>query len=431
MSNPKTNQKLALRTLAGVLVLGGLFLGYQKFASLKGDFDRTPAKTVGWVIAVRQERDGSRVVGIDPDGRVVENPGWKPGVIDRDPAWSPDGNRAFFVSDRESQVKNLKGKFTNIFRWNPTEATAEPLQRTTGTAGRSLPSFSDEKIAAKPALITSRGFVMDFDQTTGATRQILPPLGREVAQSTDEEGTTGSSSQFTGPYAALGTSFRSARWCGGGRYVVALMQRDEGEVLVVQDLEPVVGKGPDGREREVVPAPRPLAAGERIEFSVSRKDGSVAFAVRAFDFNTDRERIAAARAGQKLPFRHLVGFYNPKTAEGGIVQASQDDGVAFASPVVSPDGASLLLTAGPFVEGELDPKLLVSVPFRENGGGAAARLLEGAIYEPSFSPDGSKIVLIRREGGRRTIVVVNADGSAPTVLTKEGSFSVPKFSPQR
>lgn len=427
-STPKTNQKLAIRTLLGVIVLGGLFLGYRKFESLKGDFDRAPANTSGMILAIRVEDDGQRVVTIRPDGTVVENPGWTPGTVDRDATWTPDGNRVYFVSDRESKEAKI-GRGANVFRWNPA-TNEEPNQRSTGTGGRSNPAFPDEPGVTQSPLITSRGFVNEFDPVTGATRQLLPPRGREVAQ-VQEEGAGGAGSQLTGLYGALGTSFRLARWCGGGGSIVTIMTRDEGEVAVLQSMDEVPIKQPDGTSVPGVAPPLPVVAGDRIDVAVSPKDGSVVLCVRGFDYPTEDQRRAAARNGRvRKPFENGILIIDPKSPQPKVLLASTEAGVAFSSPAVAPDGSQIVFTAGVATEDGYTPGALVTAPFREGGDANAQNVFRGEVFEPSYTPDGKEILFAHRADRTRRIKRFDRESGRVSDVTKDGNFSFPRLSPQ-
>jgi TolB protein len=68
-----------------------------------------------------------------------------------------------------------------------------------------------------------------------------------------------------------------------------------------------------------------------------------------------------------------------------------------------------------------------------NAGGSHVRPLTGVVTndsQPSFSPDGNRVVFTRRENGRDEIWVMNADGSSQRALTHTLSgASHPQFSP--
>ena len=409
-SQPKIVQRLLVRTAGFLIVLAVIFVAFRWVQDQKGDFDRG-GKSMGMVAAIRIERDGQQAVLIRPDGTVVGTKTWKPGVTDREPAWSPDGRFLFFVSDRKDNT-------FNVFRWNPESDDAQA--RTAPGGSRSNPTFAPDDAEASP-LIVSGGFVRELDPQTGKTPQILPPVNAEIAQSGEEGGGQEGS---LGVYGDLGRSFRIARYLPDRKSLAAILRRDEGEVLVLQSLVPVNGK---------VPRPKPLVAGDRIDFDVA-KDGTLAFSVQNFRW-PDKDAVPPAfKQGNRItvPFQNMVGFIEPTKGATVIVAASPDDRNGFVSPRVSPDGARLLLVGGPMEEGSLRPKALLVMPLREGGIGQASPLVEGEVYEPSWSADSARIVYAKRAEGRRGLYTIGADGTDEKPLVKgEGDFMKPLFSPQK
>jgi len=423
----KISQKLVVRTLIGLVLLAILFGAYRWFQNVDLEYLDTQADTAGMVAAIQFLDEGQKAVVFKPDGTIIENRGHAAGTIDRDLVWQPDGNRLFFVSDRgESKSGAQAVKAFNIFGWNPV-ANDEPNQRTIGTRGSSYPSFADEKSIDqnKTALITSGGFVLEFNPKDRSTRQVLPPLGREVSTSESDEGGAGTDSQFGAAYGKLGNSFRIAKWLRGKQFIAAVIRRDAGEILVIQ---PMTEK--DGR----FPPPRPVVAGSRIDISVSPKDGSLAYSVQDFQF-PDPDRIPEEfRQGNKItrPFAHMIGVLDPEKQPEPPVAASPNDQAAFGTPVFSPDGASVALTIGEYKDGAMSPKALIVMPARTSGGQAGARLILGEVYEPSWHPSGNSLVYIKRDpDGKRSVYTVNKDGSGERSLSGgRGNFAYPTFSPQ-
>ncbi len=205
------------------------------------------------------------------------------GGIDRDLTWSPKGNFLYFVSDRKDRTFNL-------FRWSPSSIDDAPDQRTIGTRSRDNLRFpaqvTDDADSIAKGLIVTGGMVQEFNPATQATEQILPPTTSEITQSkgTEESGTEG---QFEGIYGNLGTSFRVAAWCGNQKYIAAIMRREAGEILIVQEMNIVNGK---------FPPPRPIMAGDKVDFAVNPKDGNVVFTVQVVSMDG---YAAHRRSGQQ------------------------------------------------------------------------------------------------------------------------------------
>ncbi|RYG49521.1 hypothetical protein EON79_00990 [bacterium] len=396
-SQPKILQKMLFRTLGLVIVMGGLLFAYQWMRQNKGGISELKkASTKGWILAIKYQPEGQQAVAIKPDGTIVENPSWKPGVTDRDLVWQPDGNRAFFVSDRDARDAKPGVKVFNIYRWNP-DANEEPDQRTLGTRGRSdiaFPVAPVEGSGPQTALITSGGFVLEFDSEANSTRQVLPPLGNEVATSS-EEGTSTSTSQFSAFYSEIGTSFRTARWL---------------------------------RNKDFVAGP---VAGERIDIAVDPKSGDLVASVMGFRFPPGQPIDPRFKQGNKIvvPFKNALFRLDPEAGMQPPIVANND--VAFGSPVVSPDGNQIAMVVGPFQDGAIRPELLAwmkSVPSPDN---KPTVVTQGEVFEPTWSKDGSKIIYVKRVNGARSIFQVSWDGLGDTNLTAgKGDFALPRQSPQ-
>lgn len=420
-AQPKINQKLAIRTLVAVLLLGAGLFGARWYHQNQNDIANLgSADTAGMVAAVEFMDNGSKVVALDAKGTKIEPKGYRAGATERDLAWQPDGNRLFFISDRDA-----KNGF-QVYRWKP-GADEEPSPRSIGTQGKSNPSFSveDAPDQNETLLMTSRGVVLELDPKNQKMHQVLPPPTAEITQSGDQgEGEGGSTGQFAGLYGRLGESFRIARWCGGKTAVAAVMRRDRGELLIVQTL-------PKGTEK--VSPPAVIAAGDHIDFDVNPKDGSVVYTVQNFQWPTAPPAEFVKNGKVSRPFAHYVGLLKVGESSKMIV-AVPDDRACFSSPTISPAGDRVLLVVGPYDPSSesIQPQQLVTMPTQEGGGNAVARLVTSPVFEPSWSPKGDRLVYVKRTpGGKRGIYVCNADGSGEQALSGDsGNFGSPKFSPQ-
>jgi len=418
------NRKLGLRLAFGLLALAALILIYQWFREFGQDVD-LPAKadTVGQIAAIHVLEDGAQVVLIQPDGTIRPSPDYRKGATDKDPVWQPDGNRLYFCSDREV------GSF-NLFRWNP--ASDKVSRRTVGSTSKSSPSFgSGMADAERRLLLMAGGFVNEVDPRDASSRQVLPPTA--VAQSTDPEG--GAAGQFDAIYRRLGESFTSARWGRGGKLIIAVMARENGQVLIVQGLEPT-----QASDSTVVRIPPPIAvvAADRIDYDVA-PDGRVVVAVLGYQF-VDPTQIPPERMENgvaKPPYRHALVVFDPGnvTAQGlNPVMVSDKDAFAIAEPKFSPDGASIVALAGTYGEhSQFRSREMVVMPAQEGGIRLAAPLAQGRIREPSWSPAGDRIVFVRADDkGRRSICTIARDGTDEVNVTGDrGDFASPVFSPQR
>ncbi len=409
-TQPKIVQTLLKRTATVLLAFAAIFGGLRYVQEQKGDFDRG-GESSGMIAAIRIERNGQQAVLIKPDGTVVGTKSWKDGNTDREAVWSPDGRFLFFCSDRKENT-------FNVFRWNPQSDDAQKRTETGGS--RANPTFAPGG-TGDTLLVVAGGFVRELDPKTGKTPQILPPVNAEIAQSGggDESGTEGSLSI----YGNLGKSFRIARYLPGKGSIAAVMRREDGgEILVLQELTPVNGK---------VPKPRPIVAGDHVEFDIDPTSGSVVYCVQNFRW-PDKDQVPPQfRQGNRVttPFRNAIGLVDPKGAFS-LVGASANDAAGFGAPRVSPDGTKMLLVAGRIEEGSLRPAALLTLPLRAQGMGQAAVLTKGDVYEPSWSADGNRIAYAKRVGGKRDIYTMAGDGTDETNVTKgQGDFSTPLMSP--
>jgi dipeptidyl aminopeptidase/acylaminoacyl peptidase len=113
------------------------------------------------------------------------------------------------------------------------------------------------------------------------------------------------------------------------------------------------------------------------------------------------------------------------------VALSQSDEIAFGQPTISPDGSVIAVTVGKFADAAITPGQLVVMPLRAQGGAAPTGLVQGEVYEPDWSPDGSRLVYIKRDAGKRHIYSIKNDGSDEKAVSTEGEFATPKYSPQQ
>lgn len=279
-----------VRTVLILFAIAVIFFGYNSLADWLIDPDIGSTDTAGWIVAVEQLPDGSRAVMFTADGEKVNSKGYEPGTLDQDPRWRPDGNRVFFVSNRDDNQYN-------IYRWNPDKNAV--VQRSTGSRAKSTPYYGppDYPNLLESGMIVSAGYVMDYNQRDGTLRQLLPPIGRERTVG-DEEG--GAAGQFDTQYRSIGSSFKDAKWGADRRVIYAVMRRDAqmDEVFVVNLMKPI------GLSQ---PGPIPLFAGKRIEFDVG-PNGTAVVAVEGFALANpnaaDNEFIKEGRV--LLPWRNCL-----------------------------------------------------------------------------------------------------------------------------
>jgi hypothetical protein len=413
---PKVVQRLLIRTLVLVVVLGGILIAIRNYRDSRADPSaHETAATAGYLGAIQYKDDGQQVVVIKPDLSIQPAEGWKKGATDRDLAWAPSGNFLFFISDRGDDAA------FQLYRWNPSKS--EPEMRSQGKRGRSNPSFAlGQSDADQSMLITSSGLVMELDPTTRAQVQVLPPVGREITVSNDDEGGEGAQSQFASMYGAIGTSFREARYASKDDYIVAIMRRDEGEALIAQSLKPL--------NNQPVP-PEVIAAGDHIDFDVNPADGSVIYSVQSFQWPSKPPPEFVKNGRVTKPFFHFVGIWTADQPSQPPVVASPDDSLSFGQIAINPDGKDFVVVIGKYENGGVNHEGLVTFPAKSSGANEGKSFARGPIYEPSWDPTGKLLAYVKPENGKRTIFTASRDGSSERNMTGDkGDFAFPKFSPQ-
>jgi hypothetical protein len=417
---PRITQKMLLRTAILLFLGAAVFLGVRFMTDVRqGNFDpEGHLDSVGMIAAIHYLPEGSQVVVFRPDGTMIESPGYVAGKQDREAAWLPGGERVFFSSDREENNFHL-------FRWKPGSDTV--VRQTEGSSSHSTPLFPTVNTdgANDFAIITSRGYVLAFDTANRKTQQLLPPKTNKIG-TTDEGGREG---QFDALYQKLGTSFATARWLKGRKWIAAVMNRDEGQILIVQNME---------AENLEEATPKPVVAGEQIDIDVDAASGRLVYAVRNYQFidpDIDPDAFVQnpnAVKTRKREYVNGVGLLDPDNpASHTLVFGSADGKTAFAFPTPSPDGSKLLFVQGTVdATGAFKPMLLAVGPLRTiTQANEVSALDQGEIYEPSWSPSG-EIAYVKREGGNRAIFTCAGDGSNKKNLTgTKGDFGFPKFSP--
>lgn len=420
MSHPdraKINRKLAQRAIALVVILAVVFSGVYWIITNMGGMDFGTYNSVGQIAAIETVGDGSQAVIIKPDGTIVPSPDYKPGNVDHDIVWKPDGNRVFFDSDRYNEEPH-------VFRWNPGKDSVD--RRTLDRREKGQISFvvPGAVSPSRTGLLISGGMALELDPNTGNTKQVLPPSLKDAAGATaakDEGG--GGRSQIEALYGAYGDSFVKALWTTSKRGVLASLSRDNGQAAIYQDLS-----HPNGR---VIP----LVQGDHVDFDVNPKTGGYVLCVTGFQVPDWDEKMKAAltKNGRIVPpFKHLVALFDPASPQTSapLVDSNTDQN-AFAQPRFSPDGQNLLILVGTYAKGQFEPNGIVVSPVAAGlkGGGLLAK---GDFQQASWEPNGSKILAVElTPDGKHSVVEIDVATHVTQNLTGgKGDFTEAVYSPQ-
>lgn len=429
---PLSHKRLATRFAFGLLAIAALIFGFRWFQEFAVDpGGDSPAVTTGMIAAVELLENGSRAVVFDAEGKKTAVPG--AGAKDTEAVWRPDGNRLMVVGDR--------GAGFEVFRWTPGSDSVQQRTRTTRAKSGLWYGPAGWTGLRDSGLLTAGGFVFEFDQRTGATRQLLPPVQGSPTVATGEDG--GGVAQMDALYDSIGDSFLVAKWGKARSVLWTTMARDEDQVFVLNPLDAAINEG----------RPAPLVAGKRILFDVA-PSGEAVVVARHYQFidpaNVPDEFLVDGRAvapfesavfvvpatgGAPAVLAHSKGdawFLGPPGSEAQPAAREKDKRWTFGDPAVSPDGQWLALVVGePNGEAGMTGRFLILFPLIADSGNQIRGLAAGDIGQPSWAPDSQRLVFtVRNDEGRFGLFVAAMDGSQPKPFATDSSYVGPSFSPQ-
>ncbi len=423
MSAPvaKINQKKVIRLAVFLLCIALLIFVYQQVVVGRRNADPGLFDSTGYMAASMETGDGQQAVLITPDGTITPSPGYKAGMMDSPPifAKTKDGTRLFFASDREDDQ-------SHVFRWNPAQNIVE--RRTLDKRTKSGICFTvpgdDSNLTA---LVISGGTVLELDPHDGKSKQVLPPRSLR-ADGTSENGAKG---QFDELYASIGSSFKIARWSKEKQYIIAVLRRDAGEILIAQNMT------------DMSKPPIIVGAAEHVDFDFNPVTGDVIFTLQGFQF-PDPEHIPEAyvKNGKvNLPFKNMLGIYTPGDAQPKApVALGQDntmkdgkmvseDNVCFGQPRVSPDGSTIFVIVGTLKAATaFEPKGAVLMAAESGGSQKSKTILKDPVYDPTWDPTGKLLAFTADVNGKRAILTINVEtGERKNVTGDKGNFHGPVF----
>lgn len=296
---------------------------------------------------------------------------------DRLPTWSPKRTELVSVSDRE------EGNYeVFVCAWNG----AYVRRLTTSEGTKDVPVWSPD---GTEILYISSGKVFSMKRHGGTEEQYLPPVN----------------SQNLG-LAGLMMPYVYAAWSPDEKALLFVQSTDRGREAYVVEKSRAQLLAPDSEIR-----PLPVMVARSLD---------VAWAPRG-------ERVVSAYINGNG--KHGLHFVDLQTLESRDLILSEGDTVGCARPAFSPDGRKIAFEMWSVREG--NPNRCQGVYVINVSGGAPKQVMAGDAREPSWSPDGKRLVCtVAREDGGRDIWRVNADGTGATNLTKgKGDNYNPAWSP--
>lgn len=420
---PLVVRKMLVRFTIGLFVIAAAFAGFTVIRNLLSDPDFGTAETKDWIAAVKDTPDGSQLVAILPDGSVKTAPDYESGKTDQSPTWTPDGQRILFSSDR-----GAAGSTFHIWRWNPAANTVRV--RTLGSRSQNTIVFpaGDTGLPTIDPLIVSSGMAVQLELKSGHTTQLIPAVGKDPTAASSDDA-SGFGSQFGPEFEQIGTSIRKAQVVMGGKYIVAIANRDDGQTLMIQQTNPTTPEEA---------APHAILAGQHIDFDTSADGTKLVYSIQKFHLvDRDHPPKEFVKNGRLvLPYQHVIGVLDltdlQDPAKSGPIAISDGDNASFGKVAISPDGSRIVFESGRYSDGVQSMGLFIC-PMSIGGSKTTTPIVQGKAYSPSWSPDGSKICFIESSAsGSNDVWVVGSDGSNPKNLTNgSGNFSDPEYSPAK
>ena len=395
----------------------------------------------GETLAFVSTRDGSAGIytmpfqPTDPASREAGAVLLTPGEgSDFNPAFSPDGRRIAFSSNRGFE----RGEGSDVYVM---AVDGSGLTRLTDDGGWSgSPAFSADGSTVYYHHATFKRF-----QVANAVVRGVPVSGGESTALTPEDGLAAWPAIDSDGHLMYATR-RGERW-----HIVVHGRSDGGQAQVLRqggdvDLRaPAVAAG-----KWIAQGPGPIA-GPRFEgvmHPVGAAPFRVADAARTLQLETVARDPEPAPELQLLALRHPFASPDPSrrrwatsvmslavsALDGSdhrtLLEGTDPRGFSVWSPSWSPDGEWIAVARGPSFA---PPDGAVDIWILRPDGTDARNLTAGSTANdgwPAFSPDGRKIVFRSGRDGNHEIYLMDADGGHPRRLTDhDGTDTMPSFSP--
>lgn len=385
-----------------------------------------PAVNSRGFIGAQMETDaGAVLVSIAPDGTIRQPKGGS-SPNDGDFTWHPEGRRIMFVSNRSEDGSE------QLFSWRP-DQNADALQETPAGAVRSAPWYF---APGNFLLFCSRSDVWSLTWPDRKLRAVMPPAGKQMMVGGEEGGiveergnVTEADQWISGGWASLSSAlesegFESARVFGDGSYFAGIARTPRGHALVLANRKPT-------EQSDAMPiAPE---GAEKLELTVSPTQPFAVVSVLDFRYPIP----AQVPEGKRKPdgtltrdYANALVVYDLANGQKIVPFFIDTPQISLMQPALSPNSREIAVCVNVMENNVWVSKALIVVPI-ENlafNNGNVSTIVEGDVYDPSWSSDGTQLTYIK--GG--DVFTINRDGTGEKNLTNgKGRFRKPLFSPQK
>lgn len=407
---------ILLGVVAAALIGGAIWLRSRPQGLPLVDLPAVDSK--GYIAALREDGSETHLVVFDARGKMRVPP--QGNFDDREIDWKPDGRRIIFVSNRASS-----GAY-QVFEWLP-DRENEPTQLTPDGASRENPWFA---LDGRRFLYSSQGDILATSYPELGTERVMPPSleretvdesGQHIQQSGEQHNMISEAWQAVSG-ALDGEAFDRGYVDKSGKYFVGVYETARGQALVMQDLEPA--------DPKLAFAKAPIA-GDSVQVSMDPSRPIAVASVRNFHYpmlnSVPKDKIKPDGSFIR-DFINAVFIVYLDQGKLTPIFFSADGAQIMESPSISPDGRRVALVAKEVANGREKTIGILAADVARGGIATATLVAEGNVSEPSWSPDGEKIIYIK-DGDIYTVSKIG--GSEQKINAERGPFRSPQFSPMR
>ena len=407
------------KLLLFVLLVGGIvaFWYWRGSYGAIGQVSRLDFSTVDHIAFLRKENGKVDLFLAKADGSEIR-PFTSDGRMKRGLAWSPDGKRLCFTAELRDQNSTAYQLFLL--------GAGDVRQATYGSLSKDAPAWSPD---GKHIAFLAGGSSRVMSPNAAESRQVYPPPHKSAAQEMsggDHDHDHSSSQPGEGE-----TGFRKApitrfRWAPNS-ISIAGRQETEGEFALTRGeaewwQKPARTKS--GSEMTVMPAESAVVLRSITESAVIQLPGGDRV---TFDWFPDSKRLLLAVSGPGDSHGLIAFRVDERGLPPGPLVLAGKGAYSFMNPVVSPDGSRVAfelwreakggdreMVGLAIVPGTLERPIVLS---GESDLAQVSFAVKGDAHEPSWSPDGTRLLYWSNRGNGRDYFVVPAAGGEPTCVT--------------